>query len=612
MASDDKEKKDVSEEEGEEEIDEKQKRRDVEYDPDGTLGIARGMSDKQARKKREALLEKSTSEEVQKHLWGTQAEKAQERRQALQKDDENPNYEKLTPKQKFSIEQRKKRGTDKSMNAKLERHETKRLQAAVAAADAADILQTDQPGMIEAENDMERTTALTQTQLKRSFLDNETARQIFDLDLAESAPYGMEYDRSGRYSILYGNKGHLALMDTHQSSLITEFYVHETVRDACFLHNQTLFAAAQKNHVFIYDNSGAEIHRLGEHNDPLALQFLPYHWLLASIGRAGWLKYQDTSTGELVSQHRTQLGACNVLRQNPSNAVLHAGHSNGMVTMWSPSSSKYLAKLLCHKGAAVTSLAIDPSGRTMVTGGADRQVKVWDLRMYKCLHSYYTAAGVPTSLDISQRSVLGVGHAGHATFWSPEALLSKVRDPYMHHALPRVGPVETLRFRPFEDSCGIGHSRGVSSIVIPGSGEPNLDTTEYNTNPFQDAKQRREAEVRALMDKLSPDMIALDADQVGGIEESDPHKRLERLQDLQEAANSKLIPAKKQKAKKRGRSKIQTKLRRKHRNVTDKNTVKLKEQREQEKANIQANKQGGQPTPEPPKESAPSALKRFF
>jgi U3 small nucleolar RNA-associated protein 7 len=183
----------------------------------------------------------------------------------------------------------------------------------------------------------------------------------------------------------------------------------------------------------------------------------------------------------------------------------------------------------------------------------------------------------------------------------------------MHHALPRCGPVETLRFRPFEDSCGIGHSKGISSIVIPGSGEPNLDTTEYNTNPYQDIKQRQEAEVRSLLDKLSPEMICLDADQVGGIEESDPHNRLERIQDRQDTANGKPVAAKKQKGKKRGRSKIQTKLRRKHANIVDKQSEKLKEAREQEKANTAAaNKQEGQLPSAPPKESAPSALKRFF
>ena len=279
---------------------------------------------------------------------------------------------------------------------------------ALRAAQAADLLETAQPGTLEAEHDLERTTALTQQQLKRDHLEADAARHVFQLNLAETAPYGMKYDRSGRYSILYGQSGHLALMDNHQQCLQTEFHVQERVRDACFLHNFTMFAAAQKNVVFIYDQQGTEIHRLGDHNDPMALEFLPYHWLLASIGRAGWLKYRDTSTGEAVSVHRTQMGPCSVLRQNPMNATMHAGHHNGMVTIWSPASSRYLAKMHCHKGAAIHPLAISPDGRTMVSGGADRFVRVWDLRMFKERHAYMAMPGIPTSLDISQTGLLAV------------------------------------------------------------------------------------------------------------------------------------------------------------------------------------------------------------
>jgi U3 small nucleolar RNA-associated protein 7 len=50
--------------------------------------------------------------------------------------------------------------------------------------------------------------------------------------------------------------------------------------------------------------------------------------------------------------------------------------------------------------------------------------------------------------------------------------------------MPSCGPVGALMFRPFEDLCGIGHAKGFSSvIIIPGSGEPNLDTSENLTNP---------------------------------------------------------------------------------------------------------------------------------
>jgi U3 small nucleolar RNA-associated protein 7 len=181
--------------------------------------------------------------------------------------------------------------------------------------------------------------------------------------------------------------------------------------------------------------------------------------------------------------------------------------------------------------------------------------------------------------------------------------------------------METVRFRPFEDVCGIGHQKGISSIVIPGSGEPNLDTMEYNTNPFQDKKQRREAEVRSLLDKLRPDMIHIDPNGVvGTVEDSNPHLHLERVRDIQDQANAKRDAAapKKEKKKMRGRSKIQKKLKRKQKNVVDINTVKLKEDLEREKAEraTTADAKGGTssatPAVDTPKDKAPLALKRFF
>ena len=333
-----------------------------------TSAVARGVSHKEAKERHHTLKHQKRSVGEKSLIAKYDVETQQSKRLShIEKDNGSPSQR--NSYQRRAVEKRFHR-KDKVVKAKLQVYKTKRYEAAVAAADAQVILHTESPGLLEIEHEMERTTSLSQVELKRSHLDEQTSRQIYDLTLPYS-PYGCKYDRSGRYSIIYGQRGHLALMDAYHLSLHSEFHVQERVRDACFLHNFNLMAVAQTNHAYIYDDSGTEIHKLNDMNDPFALDFLPYHWLLASVGRSGHLKYQDTSTGQLVSTHKTKLGPCQVLRQNPANAIMHLGHSNGTVTLWSPASSQFMAKMLCHKGAPITSLAVDLSGNYMVTGGAD-------------------------------------------------------------------------------------------------------------------------------------------------------------------------------------------------------------------------------------------------
>ncbi|KAL3799006.1 hypothetical protein HJC23_005145 [Cyclotella cryptica] len=533
----------------------------------------------------------------------------------LRRDDDNEDTSKLSSLQLRNLQKRRGR-SNPGLKRQTLRRETKRLENAMDALHAEEILQTQRGGMIEVENDMERTTQVTQEKLKNGMLEENVARNVYDLELGEYSPYRMNYDRSGRYSVLCGRRGHVAVIDQHTMGLRTEFHLGETARDACFLHNGMMMAVAQEKNVFIYDENGVEIHRLDAHKRVFGMEFLPYHWLLATIGHGGFLQYQDTSTGLLVSQHRTKLGPCHVIRQNPFNAVLHLGHTNGTVTLWSPSSSEYLVKMLCHKGSAVTSVAIDRSGTYMATGGGDSKVRIWDLRMYKETHSYTTYGGPPMCLDISQTGILGVGHGCHSTFWKAEALKVKVGEMYMRHESSGNGPMESLRFRPFEDVCGIGHAGGISSIVIPGSGEPCLDSMEHFTNPYMDSKQRREAEVRSLLEKLSPDMIALDPDTIGSIEESNIIQRQQRLRNMAEEADARKAAEKeeaknkKEKKRMRGRSKIAKKLARKQKNVIDENVNKLREAREREKAKKARQERGENAGDDV--DDAPAALKRFF
>jgi U3 small nucleolar RNA-associated protein 7 len=186
--------------------------------------------------------------------------------------------------------------------------------------------------------------------------------------------------------------------------------------------------------------------------------------LLSSVGGAGWLKYQDVSTGDLVAELRTGKGRCSCLRQNPTNAVLHCGHGNGTVTLWSPTVQTPLVSLLAHRGP-VLNMAIDTGGHYMVSTGLDGYAKCWDLRMFRMLHAYTTLRPAQ-GLDISQTGLLAVGHGSHVQVWK-DALQSKQKSPYLNHEMPGKQCAD-LRFCPFEDVLGCGHSDGFSSVVVPG------------------------------------------------------------------------------------------------------------------------------------------------
>eukprot|EP00038_Savillea_parva_P028332 m.64414 g.64414 ORF g.64414 m.64414 type:complete len:552 (+) comp8223_c0_seq1:251-1906(+) len=501
-------------------------------------------------------------------------------------------YRRAVPKAKT-----KTKVSDKRLKAAVKRSDAKARAAAYAAA-RAEILLPEEAGYLEAEG-MEKTYKFTQKEL-RGAVDVASARKVFDLKLDSFGPYAVRFTRNGRHLLLGGEKGHLGLVDWKTGALRSETFVEDKVRDVTWLHDDTMFATAQSRATYVYDNTGAEVYVLRNHVDPLCLEFLPYHFLLASVGNAGWLKYHDTSIGKLVAEKRTKLGPCNVMRQNPYNAVIHLGHTNGTVTLWTPNMSTYAAKLLCHRGP-VRALAVDQGGMYMATAGLDGQMKIWDIRNFKDtpLQAYYNPTPA-TCLDISQRNMLAVGFGPHVQIWQ-NPFASKQEAPYLTHMMPKAR-VKQCRFAQFEDVLGIGHSLGYSSILVPGSGEPNYDALE--ANPFQTSKQRREAEVKGLLEKIQPELITLnpteiltvkrvpavgaaaatatDGDQDDNDETGDKGKRADGEGDADSAPQGP--------KKARGRNSARRRFLRKQRNVMDDKRLKYKEkmQREADKAKAKA------------------------
>jgi len=382
-----------------------------------------------------------------------------------------------------------------------------------------ELLLEDDAGFIEADSDDEFTGRVTQTQIKKS-VDVESAEKAFELNLPQFGPYTIDYTRNGRFVALGGRKGHVAAIDWQEKKPLCEINVQESVYDVKWLHSEHMLAVAQKKWTYIYDNQGIELHCLKQLDNVIRMEFLPYHFLLATSSEYGFISWLDISVGKEVTQFNANHGRLSIMCQNPTNAILCLGHSKGVVTMWSPNEREPVARMWAHK-QPLTSIAVDRSGTYMATSAMDRSLKIWDVRMFKCSLDYKLPM-VPSQIQFSDRRVLGVSMDKEVHLYK-DACTKAVEYPYLKHTVNK--SIHDIHFVPFEDVLGIGHSSGFSSILVPGCGEPNYDSLEVN--PYQNKKQRREAEVKNLLEKIPSELISINSRDLAEVNVEKLHQTLE-------------------------------------------------------------------------------------
>lgn len=60
-------------------------------------------------------------------------------------------------------------------------------------------------------------------------------------------------------------------------------------------------------------------------------------------------------------------------------------------------------------------------------------------------------------------------------------------------------------------------------MALTGAGEPNFDGLD--SNPYRSVKQRQEWEVKALLEKIQPELISLNPHQLGELDRANAQQR---------------------------------------------------------------------------------------
>lgn len=132
----------------------------------------------------------------------------------------------------------------------------------------------------------------------------------------------------------------------------------------------------------------------------------------------------------------------------------------------------------------------------MATGDMARFVKIWDLRTFKLVNQFKVFKG-PTNMCFSQTGLLALSLGNRTDIYKN---VENQPEKYLRHDISDHCAVSSLQFCPFEDVLGIGHEKGFFSMLVPGSGEPNIDS--LNPNPYQTKQQRKEYGVKKLLEKV--------------------------------------------------------------------------------------------------------------
>ena len=245
------------------------------------------------------------------------------------------------------------------------------------------------------------------------------------LPFPDVGPTSLRFSRDGRHLIGVGGRGGesglIVVWDTYSGTVQHSFDEEEdTILDGDYLQatRTAMFGSAKRFIGTLQHGKSQPTNKLNGHTDWIsALAIDPSGKWLASGDRAGGALLWDLKRSAKLFDLRGHQGPITAINWRRDGRVLATSSDDGSARLWVASSGKLARGIIAHEKGALD-IEFTHNGR-FVTGGRDRQVKLWDqfgdpLKTFPKMPESVTCVAVSND----GKSIIAGDFAGNVYCWS--------------------------------------------------------------------------------------------------------------------------------------------------------------------------------------------------